>query len=86
MAPFLDPTCANNTGCSPPVTAFDIQQGILAALSGSPDFPLIFEVLGLALEGNASPFASSGPPSLGNVVAMPLLANDYGKSPDSSII
>lgn len=50
---------------------------MLGALEGAPDFPEILTGLAdAALEGDASAFLS-GPPPLGAVVAMPILANDY---------
>lgn len=77
-APYTAPECENpDFGCYTNVTAHDIQQAMLGALSGLPDFIAIFGALELALDGTVFPFFVSGPAPYDAVVAMPILANDY---------
>ncbi|CZR58678.1 uncharacterized protein PAC_08570 [Phialocephala subalpina] len=76
QAPFFLPDCANTTFCYPYVTDLDIQTIMLLNLGGAPDFPNILDGIYAALNGNGVFFAD-GPPSLEDVVAIPLLCNDY---------
>jgi len=50
---------------------------MLGMLLASPDFPNILDTINSTLAGDASGFVST-PLTLGGVVAMPLLCNDYG--------
>ncbi|KAF2474348.1 alpha/beta-hydrolase, partial [Lindgomyces ingoldianus] len=76
QSPYFIPACANSTTCSPYITDLDIRNGMLAALIVSPDFPVILEAINSTLAGDASAFVSP-PLTLGGVVAIPLLCNDY---------
>jgi hypothetical protein len=75
--PYFIPACANSTTCSPYISDLDIRSGMLGMLLASPDFPVILNTINSTLAGDASGFVSP-PLTLGGVVAMPLLCNDYG--------
>jgi hypothetical protein len=49
---------------------------MLNALSGQPEFPLLFDALELALAGNASAFAGGPILSVEAVVGLPLECGD----------
>ena len=48
-----------------------------------PDFPAILDGIYAALNGDGSYFVD-GPPGLEDVLAMPILCNDYGKLPSAT--
>jgi hypothetical protein len=52
------------------------------AILGSPDFPAILDAINSTLAGDASAFVSPLP-TVEDVVAMPLLCNDYGTQKSS---
>lgn len=79
QTPFFLPDCVNTTFCYPYITDLDVQTIMALNLGGAPDFPAILDGIYAALNGKGGFFAN-GPPTLMDVVAIPLLCNDYGKS------
>jgi hypothetical protein len=75
--PFFFPPCINSTFCYPYSTDFNVRT-VLYRNTAIPDFPAILEGIYAALNGDGS-FFVDGPPSLEDVVAMPILCNDYSK-------
>ncbi|KAJ9611511.1 hypothetical protein H2200_004695 [Cladophialophora chaetospira] len=59
--------CINSPKCKSPVEFWEIQQGMQAALGGSPDFPQILEALATANQGDGSMFAMA----VGNSISGP---------------
>jgi hypothetical protein len=71
--------CVGSTQCYADVGPSEVQQGILNLLSGQPDFPVLFESIAGALEGDATGFATGPVPVLDPVWAVGQYCNDYGK-------
>ncbi|KAE9363001.1 hypothetical protein N431DRAFT_550765 [Stipitochalara longipes BDJ] len=73
--PFFFPPCANTTLCYPYSTGFNVRT-VMYRNTAVPDFPAILDGIYAALNGDGSYFVD-GPPGLEDVLAMPLLCNDY---------
>ena len=74
--PFFSP-CVNTTFCHPYSTDFNVRV-VLYRNTAVPDFPAILDGIHYPLNGDPAYFIN-GPPSLEDVVAMPLLSNDYSQ-------
>lgn len=70
-------TCTGS-GCGGPVSAWEFEAGILATFSGDPDFPLIAEILFLAVNASDASFLGQGGEiTAEDVVAVPMECGDY---------
>lgn len=74
-------TCTGS-GCGGPVSAWEFEAGILATFSSEPDFPLIAEILFLAVNASDASFLGQGGEiTAEDVVAVPMECGDYGAFP-----
>jgi len=75
--PFFFPPCVNTTICYPYSNGFNVRT-VLYGNTAVPDFPAILDGIYAALNGDGS-FFIDGPAGLEDVLAMPVLCNDYSK-------
>ena len=75
--PFFFSPCVNSTVCYSYSTDFDVRT-VLYGNTVVLDFPAILDGIYAALNGDGS-FFVDGPPNFDEVVAMPILCNDYSK-------
>jgi hypothetical protein len=75
--PFFFSSCVNTTFCYPYSADFNVR-AVLYRNTAIPDFPAILDGIHGALNGDPTYFID-GPPSLEDVVAMPILCNDYSQ-------
>ncbi|PMD32000.1 hypothetical protein L207DRAFT_441349 [Hyaloscypha variabilis F] len=73
--PFFFPPCVNTTICYPYSNGFNVRT-VLYGNTAIPDFPAILDGIYAALHGDGS-FFIDGPAGLEDVLAMPVLCNDY---------
>ncbi|KAK3056985.1 hypothetical protein LTR09_002023 [Extremus antarcticus] len=62
--------------CSQKISAFVVQTTMYSLMQQNPDFPLMFEILAAALEGNGKGFVSTSTPTIDQFWAIVFLCND----------